>query len=233
MRIQVRAGSRVAVVGLAVCLLATLAGVWPARAATVTVNTLNDDNGISASTCTTGGTCTLRGALIAASSGDTIAFSVSGTIPLTNGTLPVVKNLTIQGAGAIAVSGQNAVRVFQVGSGVQATMDGLTIQNGRTTNSNGGGIANAGTLTVSNSTIAQNQATAADGGAIDNTGTLTVANSTLSGNTATSTGAVIGSAGAIMNAGTLIVAGSTLSSNTAPGGDGGSIKNTKSGSGNS
>src|SRR4051812_11807221 len=102
--------SRVALASLAVWLLITLVGAWPARAATITVNTLVDDSGVSAPACASGvGLCTLRGALVAANNGDTVAFSVSGTIPLTNGTLVIAKNLTIQGGAVIAVDGQSAV----------------------------------------------------------------------------------------------------------------------------
>jgi hypothetical protein len=71
----------------------------------------------------------------------------------------------------------------------------LTITNstisGNTATSSGGGIYNAGGLTVSYSTISDNAATvdaSGGGGGIFNFGTLTIANSTLSGNSASEGG---------------------------------------------
>ncbi len=129
-----RGRNRLGIVGALGLLLALLLPAAPARAATLLVNTLADDDGGSASNCTAGtGTCTLRGALAAAHNGDTIEFSVAGTIPLSNGTLTVGTNVTVQGpgAGTLAVSGEHAATVFQVNSGVQATFAGLTIENGQ------------------------------------------------------------------------------------------------------
>jgi CSLREA domain-containing protein len=216
-----RAASRIAVVGLAVWVLATLAGAWPVRAATVTVNTTADDDGSSSATCTTGGTCTLRGALLAAQPGDTISFGVGGTILLiaANGPLVVTKNVTIgpPAAAPVAVDGQSATRVFTINMGVQATITSLTIQNGKA--ASGGGILNSGTLTVTNSALSGNSTTAGDGGGIVSSGTLTVTNSILSGNHAASSG------GGISSSGTLTVTNSTLSSNIANSGNGGGISN--------
>src|SRR6185369_14359112 len=65
---------------------------------TLTVNTLVDENnGIGI------GGVSLREAVAAAAAGDTIDFSVVGTISLTSadtGHIPISKNLTIQGPGA-------------------------------------------------------------------------------------------------------------------------------------
>jgi hypothetical protein len=143
------------------------------------------------------------------------APSLSGTITLTSGQLSITNDLTIGGPGAsaLAVSGNNASRVFQIDAGVQAELDGLTITHGRVTNGVGAGIYNYGTLTVSNSTLSGNSAMA--GAGIRNDGTLTVSNSILSGNSAT------GGAGGISNYGTLTVTGSTLSGNSATAGAGG------------
>jgi hypothetical protein len=88
---------------------------------------------------------------------DTVVFdsSLSGTtITLGQGQLELsgagTGMITIDGGGQITVSGNNASRVFQVDSGVQAVLAGLIIQNGTVTADYGGGIHNAGTLTVSN-----------------------------------------------------------------------------------
>ena len=69
--------------------------------------------------------------------GDTINFNTAGVfaspqmITLTSGEL-LIKNLMINGSGKdnLTVSGNNAVRVFEIASGVTATLSGMTIANG-------------------------------------------------------------------------------------------------------
>jgi len=166
--------------------------------------------------------CSLREALAAAADGDTIQFhpQTTGTIVLdaTQGALPVTHAVTIAGpgAGTLAVDGGKAVTVFTVNTGVTATIGGLTIQHG--TGTDGGGIDNLGTLTVTNSTLTSNSS-GTGGGIYNNRGTLTVTSSTFTGNTAG------GAGGGIFNAGTLTVTNSTLSGNTANAGAGGGILN--------
>ncbi len=198
----------------------------PVRAAGWIVNTLTDAaNGSCASTCT------LRDAISLAASGDTITFSVSGTITLT-GTLIISTNVTINGPGAssLAIDGNNAVTVFTVNSGITASISGLTIQHGNS-GFHGAGINNSGTLTITNSALSGNVSadivSSGTGGAIYNTGTLMVSNSTLSGNSVTggtfsvgpSFGNYPGYGGGIYNFGTLTVNNSTLSGNSASAGD--------------
>ncbi|HJT76629.1 MAG TPA: hypothetical protein VJ739_05460, partial [Gemmataceae bacterium] len=93
---------------------------------------------------------------------DTIAFapSLSGqTIMLTSGELDLTTSLTIQGPGdgPVTISGGGASRVFKVGANVNVTLSGLTISGGDGVavassstqfDGQGGGIYNAGTLTV-------------------------------------------------------------------------------------
>ncbi len=150
---------------------------------------------------------------------NTINFAVTGTITLKSA-LPDLSNtaglMDIEGPGAnnLTVSGNNEVRVFQVDSGVTAKLVGLTITGGSA--DSGGGIYNAGTLTVTNSTIDNNSAssygTGSYGGGIDNTGTLTVTNSTIDNNSASSTYGS-SSGGGIDNTGTLTVTNSTIDGN--------------------
>ncbi len=118
--------------------------------------------------------------------------------------------LTIDGGSAnITVSGNDAVRVFEVRSGAKLALNNLTVANGR--GAAGGGIANLGTLTVTDSTLSGNSANYSGGGGIwNNGGTVTVANSTLSGNSSTWHGGGIYN----WNGGTLTVANSTLSGNS-------------------
>src|SRR5262245_5388092 len=79
----------------------------PARAAAWTVTNTQDS-----------GAGSLRAAVAVAQPGDTITFApqVSGTIHL-NSTLVLTHSLTIvgPGAGVLAVDGDNAMRVFEVG----------------------------------------------------------------------------------------------------------------------
>ena len=124
-------------------------------------------------------------------SNDTITFAASanGTITLlsalpdlaNNGTLAITGN----GAANTIVSGNNAVRVFNVAASANVTLNGLTITNGNAVLGNGGGIANfGGTLTVTNSTLSGNSADFVGGGIVNFGGALTVTGSYLFNNTA-------------------------------------------------
>jgi hypothetical protein len=174
----------------------------------------------------------LRAEIAAAHNNDTIVFapSLNGqTITLT-GELPIDKGLTIQGPGPnqLTISGNHASRVFAVAAKKTVVLSGLTISNGVTgISSNGGGIVNAGNLTVSDCTLSGNSA-ANGGGIYNNGGTLTVSGCTLSNNSTLGGGF---GGGIYNNGGTLTVSNSSLSGNTAPGGgdfnqgDGGGIYN--------
>ena len=166
----------------------------------------------------------LRAEIKAAHSGDTIVFDPNlfktgpATSTLTTGELLVSTNLTITGPGAgqLTISGNNTSRVFEVASGVQVGMSGLTISNGQGVYY-GGGIYNRGTLTISDCTVSGNSAdrvdksqkTSNEGGGIYNGGTLTVIDSLITGNVVRTFG------GGIDNEGTMTVSGSTVSNNTA------------------
>src|SRR5829696_9692353 len=204
----------------------------PAWAATFTVDR-SDDPDLSttptADDCTDAANdCSLRGAINAANSSsgvaDTINFNLVSPATITLGSqLPTITDsagLTINGGSAnITVSGNNTVRVFEVGtstiSGAKLTLNNLTVANGRADNA-GGGILNLGTLEVNNSTISGNRAGTFSGG-IHNVGTLTVNSSTISGNSAGTDNGGIGNA----SAGTLEVNNSTISGNSANNNGGG------------
>jgi hypothetical protein len=165
---------------------------------------------------------TLRQALTLDRDGSTITIdpSLSGqTIALATELL-IQNSVSIDGTGApgIVLSGNNATRVFHIGSGATVMLRGLTIEQGSA--ATGAGILNAGNLTLSASTIAWNDATS-NGGGIENTGTLTVVDSTIANNTAggaltTSTA----SGGGIDNVGTLTILDSTIAGNAAGHGGG-------------
>jgi len=178
----------------------------------------------------------------------TVAFDCGGAATITvTSTKTISADTTIDGGSLITISGGSSVGVFSVNTGVNFTVQNLTIANGNSANYGGGIYNNQGTLTVTNSTFSGNSAVgtpglgggifigfggtgtvtnstfsgnsaSAFGGGIDNTGTVTVTNSTFSGNSAGADG------GGIDNAVTLTVTNSTFSGNTA-GTDGGGIRN--------
>jgi len=186
----------------------TLAIAGLASATTLTVSNTADS-----------GAGSLRAAILAASSGDTINFSVSGTITL-GSTLPAIAiNLSIDGSGqAITVDGASAHQILIVNSGATVTVQNLTIAHG--VSSFGGGIFNSGTLTINNCTFSANGGSANGGGIYNTDGaTLTITNSTFSGNDS-------GDGGGIDNFdGTLTVTNSTFSGNTTGNFGGGILNN--------
>jgi hypothetical protein len=125
------------------------------------------------------------------SGADTIVFApgVTGTIALEtlSGPLQITAPLTIQGpgAGVLAVSGQDAVRVFDVtpSAGV-VTISGLAIAHGFAAESDGGGIRNAADLTLTGVVVENNQVVGGNGGGASNAGRLAVIDSAFRGNTA-------------------------------------------------
>ena len=124
--------------------------------------------------------------LAALAGGGTVTFTCSGTITLT-APITIAADTTIDGSGQdVTISGNHAVRVFTVNSGVTLNLDELTVAQGNA--DFGGGIFNGGTLTVSNTIFTDNTATGlagnAWGGGIFTGGTLTVNNSIFSGNSA-------------------------------------------------
>ena len=93
------------------------------------------------------------------------------TITITN-TKTISADTTIDGGSLITISGGNSVGIFVVNSGVNFTVQNLTVANGNGGGGGGGGIFNDGTLTVTNSTFSGNFARG--GGGIDNEfGTVT------------------------------------------------------------
>jgi CSLREA domain-containing protein len=178
----------------------------PALAATTwVVNTLSD---VAAGDCSHG-SCSLRDAIAFAMSGDTITFSVTGTIYLNHGGLTIDKNLTISGPGAasLTITGVGLYQVFHISVGKSVTLSGLTITFGR--NSNGGGIYNEGVLVLNQCTISDHTATE-EGGGLYNKGTATVNRSTFIDNHATNYGGGIKNEG-----GALSITNSTFTLNGA------------------
>jgi Collagen triple helix repeat (20 copies)/Right handed beta helix region len=130
----------------------------PAEASVLFVTHTNDD-----------GTGSLRAALAAASAGDTIAFALPASLQtLTlDSELIIKRSIAIVGPGAalLRIVRNPAVaqmRLFTVDTGIDATISGLSIENGSATS--GGGIEHlGGQLTLSGVVFRGNRASGAGG----------------------------------------------------------------------
>ncbi len=175
-------------------------------AATRTVSNLGDN-----------GAGSLREAIAASVNGDTINFSVAGTIILFSGTLTIARSIAINGptSANLTVSGNNNSRVFSIGAGT-VNISNLTIANGDAYVEDGGGIYvhSSAMLNLNNCTVCDNYAL--HGGGIFNRGTMTLNNCTVSHNGAG------GDGGGIYNVVTMTLNNCTVSGNSAGNGtDGG------------
>lgn len=226
--------------------LVMFAGV-SARAAVYTVDNNNDF--IFGQNCTSApNDCSLRAAITFANNSpdnDTINFDpafigAGQEIALGSFQQFTISNngtLTIIGPGAklLSLNGVNLVRVLNVSAGATVSISGLTIRNGFA--AGGGGIRNAGNLSLNSCEIKFNTGGEFNpnkfggGGGILNEGNLNLINSTVYGNTATQNSSFRGSAGGgIFNSGggTANIINSTISGNKATGesyGSGGGIWN--------
>ncbi|CAH0303207.1 Ig-like domain-containing protein [Pseudomonas brassicacearum] len=122
----------------------------------------------------------LRAALGSAQNGDIVTFNTSMTVALTQ-VLVVDRNVTIDGdlnndnVADVTLDGQYRTQIINVTAGTTATLDGLVITRGMVAGnggnggddalvSKGGGIYNAGTLTLRNVTVSANAASGGGGG---------------------------------------------------------------------
>jgi hypothetical protein len=155
---RIRGSATVAVCALVLALSGSASSAW---ANTISVTTLKDN-----------GAGSLRKAINDAAPGDTITFSVHGTIKLKGGALVIGKNLDIEGPGPqyLKVSGNRASRVFVILAG-EVTLAGMTISDGLAdgnstvpvpvpvdTHSVGGAILNFSALVLSDVVLSDNQA---------------------------------------------------------------------------
>ena len=204
-------------------------GVIEPEPPSVIVTTLNDDISVYDYFIS------LREAIVYANDGDTITFAEEiwgQTITLGGSELYIDKSIIIDATGAnITIDANDESRVFNISVGITVELIGLTITGGKTPDDSGGGIKNAGTLTLTNCKITENTASKvsrdyyAYGGGIYNDGTLTVVNCEISGNSVSSNESSV-NGGGIYNSGTLTVTDSTIIENTAYsvfGGNGGGI----------
>ncbi|MBB1077630.1 DUF1566 domain-containing protein [Rhodoferax sp. 4810] len=148
------------------------------------------------------GAGSLRQAIIEASAGDTIDFDpllAGQTIALVS-EITIDKSLTIDGSSAPGLiisgdtdsDGDGDVRVFYVNSGIEVTINHLTIADGRA--DQGGAIYHSGgaQLTINDVIFSHNEAINSHGGAIyiDTNSNVDITRSIFTGNTAPRGGAI-------------------------------------------
>jgi fibronectin-binding autotransporter adhesin len=171
-----------------------------------------------ASTVTVCDEANLRAAI---QNGGTVDFACDGTIVLTN-EITISQDAILDANGhAVTISGNNAVRVFVVNSGINFSMIGLTVVQGTIVGGFAGALFNDGNVTLQNCIFSGHSSVGSEGGGgaagaiLNNFGSRLVAsNCTISGNSAyTAHGGAVG--GGIFNRGTLVLVNSTVSSNSA------------------
>ena len=137
------------------------------------------------------------------SGGGTVTFNCGTATIVLSSTKTITSDTTIDGGGAITLSGNNALRLFIVNNGVSLTIKNLTLENASGTgNLDGGAIRSLGSLIVSSSTFTGNMNPPGfSGGGIYSSGSLHVTNSQFNNNEAGSAGAIWqqGSAATISN----------------------------------
>jgi len=177
----------------------------------------------------------LRTVVSGAAANSTITFnsSLSGQIiQLTSGEIPLNKNLTIDAsslANGVQINGHHSSRIFNVGSAT-VVLNSLTITNGLS--SAGGGILNAGTLTLNRCSVVGNSVSSGGGGGgiYNNLGTLTLNQCTVASNTATIGGGAGGGIFDLSGGSPVILNNCTVSGNSAN--TGGAFQSVNIGSNN-
>jgi CSLREA domain-containing protein len=239
-------------------LFADKGGIKP-EATTITVNSLSDVANASDGLCTlreaiqAAHANTASGAVAGecaagTSQTDTITFSVTGTIDLATILPPIASAMNISGPGAALLTVRRSTgadtpnfRIFTVFSGVTATISGLTITNGKTPDgssgnsgssaTDGGGLLNAGTLTLTDIVSSGNRTgnggtgsafgggNGGNGGGVANVSNLTMRNCVVTGNntgsggTGASNGGKGGNGGGIFSSGPLTLSNCTITGN--------------------
>ena len=196
--------------------------------------------------CTAQFPCTEQGIndAIAAGGGTHTFDCATPTTVVTTAEVVIGNDVILDGEGKLTVDGGGDHRVFSVAAGVNAELIGFTMTGGFTAEA-GGGVLNAGTLTLVNSvvlgntarfgggirndgqahvldtTVSNNFATQAAGGISNRPGaTMTLTRTTVQGNVAT------GDVGGIGNTGATLTLNDTTVSGNQAGGEAGGIRNT-------
>ncbi len=136
----------------------------------------------------------------------------AGTYP---DNLVIDRDVTIvgEGAGSTVIDGGGVATTVVVPAGVTAVLEELTVTGGWT-EADGGGVDNAGSITLRGVDLADNAAVrrafSRGGGLWNNAGTVVVEGSTLSGNVADSGGAAIYSVRGTVTVTDSVIAGNTV-----------------------
>jgi hypothetical protein len=142
---------------------------------------------------------------------------LTGTITLLSALPDITGSVMIAGPGANLLTVERSTaggtpdfRIFTVTAGTTVTISGLKITNGRLASGNsaqdfGGGLANSGTLTISECEVSNNVSDS--GGGIYSDSSLTVINSSIINNVS------IGSVAGILSTGSLNITSSTVANN--------------------
>src|SRR4051794_1197370 len=151
------------IAAFALVVIAALAQASGARAAT---NWVVTNNGDGAPTCPSASQCTLRGAVSAASSSDTITVP-AGIYTLTGPSIPISgKNLQIagpSGAAATTVTRTGAGGLFAITGDSTISFSGLTLTNADNT-SNGAISIDGSHVSLANMIVSGNHPPAGSGG---------------------------------------------------------------------
>jgi len=165
------------------------AGAEPGWAKTWTVTVQGDQVGWHG---------TLRWWLEHVNDSDVIVFSSRvNVVELSRGELVINKNITL--VGPMTIIQRDYGRVFNIASGKTVTLENLTLSRGNTPG-NGGGIFNAGTLTMKGCTVTESTTAIpgpGSGGGIWNEGTLTMENCVVIGNACAVNGGGLASKGGL------------------------------------
>ncbi len=125
------------------------------------------------------------------SGGGTITFNCGTATIVLSSTKTITTNTTIDGGGTIALSGDNARRLFIVNPGARLELRNIVIENGFSKGGGGGAILNLDTLSIANSQFLSNTVTNDwSGGAIYSNNHLAISDSRFSYNQGGSAGAI-------------------------------------------
>jgi len=159
-------------------------------------------------------------AAVEAGSHDPYTFDCDGpTTVTTKDEIEIDEDVILDGEGNLTVDGNETHRVFWVSSRATVELRGVKVVRGAA-REDGGGIDNAGTLTLTDCEVSNNAGR--QGGGISNDGTLTLSKTTVSSNSAQ------GDGGGIWNGGMLTLVDSTVADNTAEHSGGGIENNSGS-----
>ncbi len=162
--------------------------------------------------------CSITAAIAIASPGDVIRIEPGTYVESIS--LPFDLDLVgTSGAELTIVDANEAGRVLTVPAAVTATVDGLTLTNGRAIEA--GGVHCLGDLTITNSTVSNNRTVVAPyedargGGIMIDGGTLALEHSTVSGNTANGSFGSGQGGGILVDGGMATLENSTITGNAA------------------